>query len=75
MCNCGSPDLKNAQNRTYTKEVSSILNKWCIDNLGRKLLINAPIHDVYNDIIGYITLTESGNIVRIFVKNIKEIID
>jgi len=75
MCGCGSSNLQDVQGRTYTKEVSPILNKWCIDNLGRKLLINAPIHDAYNDIIGYTTVTESGNVVRIFVKNIKEIID
>lgn len=75
MCGCGSSNLQDIQERTYTKEVSSILNKWCIDNLGRRLLINAPIHDVYNDIIGYITVAESGNVVRIFAKNIKEIID
>jgi hypothetical protein len=75
MCGCGSSNLQNTQGRTYTKEVSPILNKWCIDNLGRKLLISSPIHDMYNDIIGYMTTTESGNVVRIFVKNIKEIID
>ena len=75
MCNCGSPDSKNIEVRTHTKETSNILNKWCLDNLGRKLLIGEPIYDSYNDIIGYITRTESGNVVRIFAKNIKEIID
>jgi hypothetical protein len=75
MCGCGSSNSTNVQGRTYTKEVSSILNKWCIDNLGRKLLITSPIHDAYNDIIGYTTATESGNVVRIFAKNIREIID
>jgi hypothetical protein len=58
-----------------TKEQSQILNKWIVDNLGRKLLINEPIYDIYNDIIGYITKNSEGKIVRIFASNIKEILN
>ncbi len=60
---------------THSKEVSKILNSWIVDNMGRKLLIDSPIYDTYNDIIGYVTKNESGNIVRIFAKNIKEILE
>lgn len=63
------------RNITHSKEVSKILNSWIIDNMGRKLLIDSPIYDSYNDIIGYVTKNESGNIVRIFAKNIKEILE
>jgi hypothetical protein len=57
------------------REVSLIDNKWIWDNLGRKLLVQGPIHDIYGDIIGYITKNEDGNIIRIFKKNIKQILD
>jgi hypothetical protein len=58
-----------------SKEESKILNKWIIDNLGRKLLIQDPIYDIYNDIIGYITKNSEGKIIRIFASNIKQILE
>ena len=75
MCGCGSTNANEIRNMTPSKEVSKILNSWIIDNMGRKLLIDSPIYDSYNDIIGYVTKNESGNIVRIFAKNIKEILE
>lgn len=57
------------------REKSKILNKWILDNLNRKLLIQDPIYDSYEDIIGYITKNEKGSTIRIFSKNIKEILD
>ena len=60
---------------THSKETSRILNSWIIDNMNRKLLVQSPIYDSYNDIIGYVTKNESENIVRIFSKNIKEILE
>ena len=74
-CGCGNPDISDYRERSHSKEVSQILNKWVLDNLGRRLLIQDPIYDIYNDIIGYITKNADGNIVRIFAKNVKEIID
>lgn len=74
MCGCGSPnaiDIRTASN----KEASKIINFWIIDNMNRKLLIESAIYDSYNDIIGYVTKNESGNIIRIFSKNIKEILE
>ena len=75
MCGCGSPNAMEIRNMTPSKEVSKILNSWIIDNMGRKLLIDSPIYDSYNDIIGYVTRNEAGNIIRIFAKNIKEILE
>jgi len=43
--------------------------------MDRKLLVNSPIHDIYGDIIGYSTKNESGNTIRIFKKNIKQILE
>ena len=57
------------------KEISKILNKWIIDNMSRKLLIQEPIYDIYNDIIGYITKTEDKKTIRIFANNIKQILE
>jgi hypothetical protein len=75
MCGCGSTNASDVRIITHSKEVSRILNSWIIDNMNRKLLIQSPIYDGYNDIIGYVTKNESGNIVRIFSKNIKEILE
>lgn len=75
MCGCGSRVPIDIDERTYPKEISQILNKWVLDNHDRKLLIQSPIYDVYNDIIGYITKNESGNTIRIFAKNVKTVLD
>jgi len=75
MCNCGSPNAFEIRNFRKSKEKSTILNKWILDNLGRKLLIQDPIYDSYEDIVGYITKNESGSVIRIFSKNVKEILD
>jgi len=74
-CGCGTPDISDYRERSHSKEVSQILNKWILDKLERKLLIQEPIYDIYNDIIGYITKNTEGNIVRIFSQNIKQILD
>lgn len=75
-CGCGgASDTFDHTERINNKEVSQILNKWVIDNLGRKLLIQSPIYDIYNDIVGYITKNQEGNTIRIFSTNIKEILD
>ena len=75
MCGCGSVNASEIRTMTHSKETSRILNSWIVDNMGRKLLVQSPIYDTYNDIIGYVTKNESGNIVRIFSKNIKEILE
>ncbi len=75
MCGCGSVNAAEIRTMTHSKETSRILNSWIVDNMGRKLLVQSPIYDTYNDIIGYVTKNESGNIVRIFSKNIKEILE
>ncbi len=76
MCDCGDPSINIGDRKmSHTKEISQILNKWVLDNLDRKLLIQDPIYDGYKDIIGYITKNEKGNIVRIFSHNIKIILD
>ena len=75
MCDCGSGSVYEPIKRKASKEESKILNKWIIDNLGRKLLVQDPIYDIYNDIIGYITKNPHGNIVRIFSTNVKQILD
>ena len=75
MCDCGAPDTNYKDDRIGPKKESKILNKWILDNHGRKLLINSPIYDTYNDIIGYVTKDETGNIIRIFEGNIKNILN
>ena len=75
MCNCRSASEFQPIKREGGKEESKILNKWIIDNMGRKLLVQDPIYDIYNDIIGYITKNSEGKIIRIFASNIKQILD
>lgn len=74
MCGCSSSNAVPIQ-REMTQEQSKIINKWILDNLGRELLVIQPIWDTYNDIIGYITKKSTGEIVRIFAKNVKEILE
>jgi hypothetical protein len=76
MCNCSASSFElEPVKRNMSKEESKILNKWIVDNLGRRLLIQSAIYDIYNDIIGYITKNPDGNVVRIFKTNIKQILD
>ena len=77
MCDCGSNINVDDHIRVWNdpKEISKILNKWIIDNMNRKLLIQEPIYDIYNDIIGYITKTEDKKTIRIFANNIKQILE
>ena len=75
MCNCGDPNLDYTDYRIGPKKKSTITNKWVLDDKGRKLLVSRPIYDSYNDIIGYITKKETGEVIRIFEKNIKKILD
>ena len=75
MCNCGAISEDYHDYRVGPKEKSKILNKWILDSSNRKLLINSPIYDSYNDIIGYVTKTEEGSTLRIFSKNIKRILE
>ena len=52
-----------------------ISGKWIIDVQERRLYVDSPIYDVYGDIVGYITKNESGDVVRIFSKNVVKIIE
>jgi len=76
MCDCGGySSVEHHSSNKGRKETSQIDNKWILDNLDRKLLVQSPIYDIYNDIIGYITKSENGNVIRIFSHNIKQILD
>jgi hypothetical protein len=74
-CGCGQRREEIIYTDHYKKEESLIDNKWILDNLDRKLLVNGPIHDIYGDVIGYITKNLEGNVIRIFKKNVKQILD
>lgn len=75
MCNCEENRRNISYSNHYKKEESLIDNKFILDNLNRELLVQSPIHDVYGDIIGYVTKNKEGNIIRIFKKNVKKIIN
>lgn len=75
MCGCSGKAQAEVIVTRQAKEESPLLNKWILDSMDRKLLVQSSIYDVYNDIIGYITVNESGNTVRIFTKNVKEVLD
>ena len=72
-CNCQSQNSYEPVN-SYRKKKDVISGKWIMDIQGRKLLADSPIYDVYGDIVGYITKNESGEVVRIFAKNIALIV-
>jgi len=75
MCGCNSLPLNQIGERiNRAKEPDKLSGKNIIDSNGTRLLVTDAIRDVYGDIIGYITLNESGQIVRIFAKNVAQII-
>jgi hypothetical protein len=57
------------------KQPDTLSGKNILDSSGNKLLVTSPIRDVYGDIIGYITKKEDGSVMRIFAKNVVEIIE
>jgi hypothetical protein len=71
-CNC-SPQNSYEPVTSYRKKLDTISGKWIIDVQERRLYVDSPIYDVYGDIVGYITKNESGDVVRIFSKNIAQI--
>jgi hypothetical protein len=73
-CNCGSPSSYEP-NYSYRKKKDKISGKWIMDVQERKLYAETPIYDVYGDIVGYITKNESGDVIRIFSKNIVKIVN
>jgi len=75
MCGCAGKAQAEVTITRQAKQESPLLNKWILDSMGRKLLVQTSIYDVQNDIIGFITVNESGNTVRIFSKNVKEVLD
>lgn len=72
-CNCDSYDSYESLT-SYRKQKDKISGKWVIDVQNRKLYAQSPIYDVYGDIVGYITKNESGDTIRIFTKNISQIL-
>ena len=72
-CNC-DPYTSYEPNYSYRKQKDKVSGKWVMDVQGRKLYAEKPIYDVYGDIIGYITKNESGDVLRIFSKNISQIL-
>lgn len=76
MCDCGKGiKIDDHIRANPPKEISKIINKWIVDNMERKLLIQDPIYDIYNDIIGYITKNENKETIRIFANNIKKVLE
>ncbi len=75
MCGCAGKSQAEVTITRQAKQESPLLNKWILDSMDRKLLVQSSIYDVQNDIIGFITVNESGNTVRIFSKNVKKVLD
>lgn len=71
-CNC-SPQNSYEPVTSYRKKPDTVSGKWIIDVQERRLYAESPIYDVYGDIVGYITKNESGDVIRIFSKNIAQI--
>jgi hypothetical protein len=74
MCGCNQNISSYEQVPNTRKQVDTMSGKWILDVQNRELYLENPIYDVYGDIIGYITKNKSGDIVRIFSKNIVQII-
>jgi len=77
MCNtCSKRTVDQIGQRINgSKETDRLSGKNIIDSNNNKLLVTDAIRDVYGDIIGYITLNESGQTIRIFARNVAQIIE
>jgi hypothetical protein len=77
MCNtCSKRTVDQIGQRiNRSKETDRLSGKNIIDSNNNKLLVTDAIRDVYGDIIGYITLNESGQTIRIFARNVAQIIE
>ena len=77
MCNtCSKRTVDQIGQRiNRSKETDRLSGKNIIHSNGNKLLVTDAIRDVYGDIIGYITLNESGQTIRIFARNVAQIIE
>ena len=77
MCNtCSKRTVDQIGQRiNRSKETDRLSGKNIIDSNGNKLLVTDAIRDVYGDIIGYITINESGQTIRIFARNVAQIIE
>jgi len=74
---CGCNKLSPGQVGEYVsrrKQTDLLSGKNIRDINGNVLLVTDAIHDVYGDIVGYITKTQEGKTLRIFAKNVAEII-
>jgi len=75
MCGCNKLPLNQIGERiNRSKEPDRLSGKNIIDSSGNRLLVTDAIRDVYGDIVGYITLNVSGQTVRIFARNVAQII-
>jgi hypothetical protein len=75
MCGCNNLSLNQIGERiNRAKEPDRLSGKNIIDSSGNRLLVTDAIRDVYGDIVGYITLNESGQTIRIFARNVAQII-
>lgn len=74
---CGCNKNRNVTKPTSvsTTQQENLTGKFVLDQSNRKLLIIEPIFDSYRDIIGYVTKDESQNTIRIFTKNITEVLE
>jgi hypothetical protein len=74
MCGCNGNTSSYEQVPNTRKQQDTMSGKWILDVQNRELYLENPIYDVYGDIIGYITKNKSGDIIRIFARNIVQII-
>jgi len=72
---CGCSKGPNRPKIDHKKEPDKLAGKNVLDINNNILLINAPIYDVYKDIIGYIAKDRDGKVVRIFAKNVIKVLD
>ena len=75
MCGCNRLPLNQIGERiNRAKEPDRLSGQNMIDSSGNRLLVTDAIRDVYGDIVGYITLNASGQTMRIFARNVAQII-
>ena len=76
-CGCGQPSHEQIAQMTESRtnmEPDPITGRTVKHSTGKILNVTAPIRDVNGSLIGYITNDQEGKVIRIFAKDVAEVL-
>jgi hypothetical protein len=76
-CGCGQPNheqIAQMTGSTSNVEPDSLTGRTIKHSTGKILNVTAPIRDVSGSLLGYITNDQEGKVIRIFAKDVTEVL-